>query len=79
MRIMFLFSVLLLFVALTPPARSTLGRGSRLCGQLHGACREDSCYSIEEKIGHCTKYKLCCRKWWLSSFLPTPQPDGKTG
>ncbi|XP_027696095.1 beta-defensin 130B [Vombatus ursinus] len=74
MRTVFLFSVLLLFVALIPPASNSMYHGSRLCVQLQGVCRKDSCNTIEERIGHCTTYKPCCRKWWLSSFMPTPEP-----
>ncbi|XP_020844729.1 beta-defensin 130B [Phascolarctos cinereus] len=74
MRIVFLFSVLLLFVSLIPSTSISMYHGSRLCAQLQGVCRKDICDTIEERIGRCTTHKSCCRKWWLSSFMRTPEP-----
>ncbi|XP_074140830.1 beta-defensin 130B [Sminthopsis crassicaudata] len=73
MRIMFLFSVLLLFEALIPPARCGMSHSSNLCVQLQGVCRKNSCDTTEESIGLCTTHKLCCRKWWLLPLVPRPQ------
>ncbi|XP_072490485.1 beta-defensin 130B [Notamacropus eugenii] len=55
-------------------AMGGMQHGSRLCVQLQGVCRKDSCDTIEEKFGRCTAREVCCRKWWLSPFIPTPEP-----
>ncbi|XP_051831937.1 beta-defensin 130B [Antechinus flavipes] len=76
MKIMFLFSVLFLFVALLPPGRRCTTRipaksfsfwTSKICLTLHGICRKQICNPTEQTIGQCSKKKKCCRFLWIKS------------